>query len=85
MDHAPAGLPKNIKRLQRWPSIIQVGDTSEQYITYTGTPPNNQRFKLITDSDKGTIVTIKYPKTGVYKIKIGDNKIAPNTWDNAKK
>ena len=68
MDHVWDGFYTGQLRLSRWPAIIQVGYEAEQLIQYTGTPPNNQRFHLITDSNYGTIVTIKYPKTGVYNI-----------------
>ena len=69
MDHGYSGTSAIVSRLSRWPSIIQVGSQAEQLISYTGTPPKNQRFKLITDSLSGaTIITIRYPKAAVYNV-----------------
>ena len=86
MDHGWSGPQTSQLRLSRWPSIIQVGSKAEQHIAYTGTPPDNQRFKLITDSLEGTIITIKYPKSGVYNIIGLDGKtVSPNKWNDTLK
>ena len=55
------------KREQRFPTLIDT--TSDYTIEYTGTPPGKQRFSLYNDQfGSGTLITIKYPDVGAYKI-----------------
>jgi hypothetical protein len=59
MDHVWDGFYTGQLRQSRWPSIVTLNSPLAGYtISYSGTPPNNQRFKLITDSAYGMIVTI---------------------------
>jgi hypothetical protein len=55
------------RREQRFPTFM---DISRNYtIEYTGTPPQKQKFSLYSDSTHpGTLITIKYPDAGAYKI-----------------
>lgn len=51
-------------------------------ITYTGTPPENQRFLLHADGMDGFVVRIKYSNAGAYAIyDEKDNVIEPTEWD----
>jgi len=81
MDHAWDGAYTGQKREQRFPSIV---DTSRNYtIEYTGTPPGKQKFTLYGDvGTEGTLLTIKYPDAGAYKVYNSDKTLAiPTDWD----
>lgn len=81
MDHSWDGAYTGQKREQRFPTIL---DTNRNYtIEYTGTPPNNQRFTLYGDPGTyGTLITIKYPDAGAFKIYNKDKTLAiPTDWD----
>ena len=67
MDHVWDGAYTGQKREQRFPTVI---DSSRNYtIEYTGTPPFKQRFVYHNDpGTEGTLVTIRYPDAGAYKV-----------------
>lgn len=70
------------KRLQRFPSFIELG--RNYTIEYTGTPPKKQKFSCYGDNvSEGTLLTIRYPDAGAYKLydKRGE-LIIPTEWDN---
>ena len=53
-------------------------------ITYTGTPPENQRFVLHADGSDGFVVRIRYSNAGTYAIYDDDeNVINPTEYDVA--
>lgn len=55
-------------------------------VKYSGTPPLNQRFTLITDSGSGIQVDIDYTKPGVYNLKDSNgNLIKANAWNDTLK
>lgn len=83
MDHTWDGFYTGQIRQSRFPSLIQTGYTYN--VTYTGTPPSNQRYKLIAENG-GIVVYIKYTKPGAYIIKdLSGNTIAGNSWDDSVK
>ena len=62
MDHVWAGFYAGQKRLSRFPAMIQTGKS--YVIDYTGTPPNNARYKLTAESGtKGILLKIPYPNS----------------------
>ena len=87
MDHIWDGFYTGQIRLSRWPALIQVGSQGETYtVQYSGTPPQNQRFKLITDSIYGIQVDIDYTKPGVYNLLDSNlNPIKANAWNDTLK
>ena len=59
-------------------------DISRNYtIEYTGTPPQKQKFSLYSDSShKGTLLKIRYPDAGAYKIYNEMQELVnPTDWD----
>ena len=67
-DSSWSGAYSNHKREQRFPTII---DISRNYtIEYTGNPPKKQKFTLYSENtnEPGTLITIRYPEAGAYKI-----------------
>ncbi len=53
-------------------------------VKYSGTPPQNQRFTLITDSGSGIQVDIDFSKPGVYNLKDSNGiPIKANAWNDA--
>lgn len=85
MDHLWDGFYTSMKRLSRFPSLIQAGNGLVYDINYRGTPPLRQKFTLRSDLSPVTF-RIKYPKAGAYIIK--DSKgieIKANAWDNLNK
>jgi len=61
MDHVWDGFYTGQVRLSRFPAIVDAVPKSIYDITYTGTPPKKQLFKLIADSEKaGMTVRIAY-------------------------
>lgn len=69
------------EREQRFPTFM---DISRNYtIEYTGSPPKKQKFSLYSDStQQGTLITIKYPDTGSYKIyNEMQELVEPTDWD----
>lgn len=65
MDHVWDGFYTGHLRLQKFSSIV---DLSFDYnIRYSGTPPNNQEFRLDGAEDgEGAIFNILYPNAGTY-------------------
>lgn len=73
-----------------FPAIVDVPADSTYDITYTGTPPNSQLFKLdpITIQDKsgkktGMLLRIAYPAAGSYAVTVDDKLVPMNDWDDA--
>jgi len=69
-------------REQRFPTFM---DISQNYtIEYTGTPPQKQKFTLYSDSTHpGTLLKIRYPDAGAYKIYLENGELAiPTDWDH---
>jgi hypothetical protein len=83
MDHGWDGFYTSQKRSQRFPSIIDVTPDSTYDITYTGTPPNNQLFKLDHLDDVGMMLRIAYPAAGSYAVTIDEQLVPMNEWDDA--
>lgn len=69
MDHFWDGFYTSQKRMSRFPAQIL---TNKSYtITYTGTPPKNMRYKLISDAaTKGITIKVPYPNAGAYTIQV---------------
>ena len=65
MDHIWDGFYTGQLRLSRFPSIILTGAGERFNISYTGTPPQKQRFTLNAEY-AGVILRIKYTKPGAY-------------------
>ena len=67
MDHGWDGFYTSQKRLTRFPSQVQ---TNKSYlINFTGTPPQNMRYKLEADAGtKGVLLKILYPNAGSYSV-----------------
>jgi hypothetical protein len=87
MDHIWDGFYTSQLRMARFPSIVQTGNgLSRIYnVTYTGTPPSNQRFILKAESE-GVMLAIRYTKPGAYAIyngppTSGGTIIPSNAWD----
>lgn len=58
-------------RLSRFPALIETDDAATE-IKFTGSPAQNYRFKLETESGGNTLVKIDYPNSktyGVYDVK----------------
>jgi hypothetical protein len=52
-------------------------------VRFTGTPPNQLRFKLEADSTQAGIkVKIPYPNAGVYSVRANGVKHAPMAFDD---
>ena len=67
-------------RIQKFIAFIDV--TRNYTIEYTGTPPKKQDFRLQSDSlSPGTLLTIRYPDAGAYKIYKNDELVIPTDWD----
>jgi len=83
MDHCWDGAYTCQKREQRFPTFL---DISRNYtIEYTGTPPQKQMFELYSDSrsSRGTLITIRYPDAGAYKVYDRMKELAiPTDWDH---
>lgn len=53
-------------------------------MTYTGTPPNNMRYKLVAETGtKGILIKVPYPNAGSYSVKADGKFVEPNDWDTA--
>lgn len=71
--------------MSRWPALIQASSGSYYEISYTGTPPSTQRFRLIADQGNA-VIKIRYTKPGAYVIKDANKKLIKNNeWDNTLK
>lgn len=83
MDHYWDGFYTSQKRMSRFPSLLPLEEPV--LITYTGTPPDNQRFTIRSQEPGYTIVTIDYDQTNSYAISDDDTGtlIEPNPWDNS--
>ena len=84
MDHVWDGFYTGQKRLQKFPAIMD-GEKGFVYnITYTGTPPKNQRFYFTSFSRvAGFTVRIHYPSAQSRNI-VKDGKIVEfNQWDES--
>ena len=84
MDHVWDGFYTGELRLSRWPALVQTSSNNGAYysISYSGTPPGKQRFRLTADNGAVT-VRIQYPKAGAYVINdVKGKTIAANSWDN---
>jgi hypothetical protein len=68
MDHGWDGFYTSQKREQRFPTLVDL--RADGYnIEYTGTPPNEQEFRLIgVKGAPGILVTILYPNAGAYQV-----------------
>lgn len=67
MDECWDGFYTCQKREQRFPSMVDLD--REITIEYTGTPPQEQKFKLYGKASlRGFLVTIYYPNAGAYQI-----------------
>ena len=65
MDHLWDGFYTSQKRMSRFPTILIAGENIT--VDYTGTPPENSRFKYLSEYDSD-VLQIKYPKAAVYKV-----------------
>jgi hypothetical protein len=82
MDHLWDGFYTSMKRLSRFPALIQAGSGRVWEINYRGTPPLRQKFTL-KSLEAATTIRIRYPKAGTYIIKDANGKeINANGWDN---
>jgi hypothetical protein len=81
MDHGWDGFYTSQKRLQRFPVMVETGyDTT---VRFTGTPPQQLRFKLEgDDSQSGIKVKIPYPVAGTYSVRANGVKHAPMAFDD---
>lgn len=69
-----------MKRRSRFSSVLQLSKDYE--ITYAGTPPARQTFRLFAISNKGILVSIKYNSDSVYQIyDANDAVVAATDWD----
>lgn len=83
MDHTWDGFYTGQIRQSRFPSLIHTGVNYN--VSYTGTPPIKQRYKLIAENG-GVTVTIKYTKPGAYVINDeSGNLVQSNGWDDTVK
>jgi hypothetical protein len=74
MDHGWDGFYTSQKRLQRFISSVETGQTYT--VTYTGTPPNNMRYVLRADAgNPGIIVRVPYPNAGSFGITVNGNLV----------
>jgi len=83
MDHCWDGFYACQKREQRFPTLVDL--RADGYnIEYTGTPPNEQEFRLYGSSGApGILITILYPNAGAYSIYDENrNLIEPTDWDH---
>lgn len=83
MDHCWDGFYTCQKREQRFPTLVD-SRADEYNIEYTGTPPNEQEFRLYgSTGSPGFLVTILYPNAGAYAIYDKNRKLIPPTgWDH---
>ena len=84
MDHCWDGFYTCQKRRSRFPTLVYQG-WDFYNIEYTGTPPNNQDFRLFGKAGSpGFLVSIKYPNAGAYQIFDSNNKPVMHTdWDHS--
>lgn len=84
MDHGWDGFYTSQKRLPRFPAIVK-GKGPRYIVRYIGSPPDNQRFKLIGNpSTIGVTVRIDYTRAFVYVVSDSSkNPIKSNPWDEA--
>lgn len=80
MDHVWDGFYTGQVRLSRFPAQIETMGDYE--ISYTGTPPNKMRYKLISDIG-GIKVKVYYPNAGSYSILVDGNEIPYTPWDES--
>lgn len=80
MDHVWDGFYTGQIRLSRFPSIIET--IGYHNLKYTGTPPNNARYKLISDVGAITI-KIHYPNAGSYSIEADGVYKDYTPWDKS--
>ena len=66
------------QREQRFVSMVWTGADSYE-ITYTGTPPENQRFILHADGTEGFVVRITYSNAGTYTIYDDNDNVIEST------
>lgn len=79
MDHGWDGFYTSQKRLTRFPALVITGN--KYIVSYTGTPPLAQRYRLTT-FDTGVTIQIRYTKPGAYQIFDTSNKlISANGFD----
>ena len=83
MDHIWDGFYTGQLRMSRFPGLIPLGKKIK--VEFSGTPPGNLVFTVITDSSaaKGTTVHIKYPKPGKLEIYNNGVMVQPNQWDES--
>lgn len=80
MDHMWDGFYTGQKRLSRF--VAQVQTDKAYLMTYTGTPPNNMRYFLVSDAaTKGITIKVPYPNAGSYSVKVGSNIVDPLAMD----
>lgn len=81
MDHDWDGFYTSMRRLSRFPAQIRTGKSYT--VTYTGTPPNNMRYALRSDSGtSGIVVKIPYPNAGSYNVAVNGSIVPMNGWDS---
>jgi hypothetical protein len=57
-------------------------DFKKYTIQFTGTPPNNMRYKLTSDAGtRGVMIKVPYPNAGSFTVKVNGKLVMPNAWD----
>lgn len=81
MDHVWDGFYTGHLRLQKFTSIVDLAYDYNLY--YSGTPPNNQEFRLDgAETGQGAIFKILYPNAGTYWLYDTNNvRIPPIEFD----
>lgn len=83
MDNCWDGFYTCQEREQRYPTMVY-NDAEYYEIEYTGTPPENQHFRLFGDSS-GFIIRIVYSNSNSYQIsknRDGSNPIPQTNWSD---
>ena len=82
MDHVWDGFYTGQIRLQRFPGLVWSPAKSVYDIVFTGSPPLNLRFKLISDDPSASMmVRIAYPSADSRQILLNGQRIPMNQWD----
>ena len=88
-DHHWDGFYTSQNRMSRWYTLFQGGlphsSVTNMYynITYTGTPPDNQRFSMRTNTSS-MIVRIKYNFANAFQVYDYLGNLVPgNNWDSS--
>jgi len=80
MDHEWDGFYTGQHRLSRFNAQIEAG--KHYTVTYTGTPPNKMRYRLIgEEGTKGVTLKIPYPNAGSFSVKVNGSIVAPEDFD----